>query len=310
MKAVQIYQYGEAGELKYEDAPLPEIQPDEVLVKVYASGVNPVDWKVRKGYLKDMIPYSFPLIVGWDMAGVIEKTGDGVTDLKAGDEVYGMTDMMRNGTYAEYVAVKAAKIGLKPQSLDFVTAASVPMAGHTAWQGIFEHGKLQAGQKILINGAAGSVGSMAVQLARWKGAFITGTASKQNAAYLTALGADMVLDYHEENFEDRIKNVDVLFDTVGGETQIKLLRVMKPGGIVVSTVGITDPEAVKSNGLQGIAYSAVPVPAQLKQIADLIDAGKLQTLVSKVLPLQDVAEAHRLSEEGHMHGKIVLKVAD
>lgn len=288
---------------------MPEIQPDDVLVKIHATGVNPVDWKVREGKLAKAMERSFPVIVGWDMAGVVEKVGDKVTDFKEGDEVYGRPALNRNGTYAEYVAVKAAEINFKPKSVDFVTAAGIALTGLTAWQGLFDHGGLKGGQKLLINGAGGGVGTFAVQFAKWKGAFVVGTASKENKQFLEDLGADQVIDYHEENYEDRIKGVDVLFDTIGGEAQKKLLNVIRPGGIVVSTVGIADQPTIDARGLQGKSYMAQSIPAQLKQIADLVDEGKIKVIVDKVFPLSQAAEAHKLGEEGHTHGKIVLQVS-
>ena len=251
---------------------------------------------------------SFPVIVGWDMAGVVEKVGDKVADFKEGDEVYGRPALNRNGTYAEYIAVKAAEINFKPKSVDFVTAAGIALTGLTAWQGLFDQGGLKSGQKLLINGAAGGVGTFAVQFAKWKGAFVVGTASKENKQFLEGLGADQVIDYHEEHYEDRIKGVEVLLDTIGGEAQKKLLNVMKPDGIVVSTVGIADQATMDARGLQGKSYMAQSIPAQLKQIADLVDEGKIKVIVDKVFPLEQAAEAHKLGEEGHTHGKIVLKV--
>ena len=309
MKAIQIHQYGGAEELKWEDAPMPEIQADEVLVKVYATGVNPVDWKVREGYLAKSIERSFPIILGWDVAGEVEKTGDAVTNFKQGDQVYAKPPLDRQGTYAEFVAVKAAELSLKPKSVDFVTAAAIPLVGLTAWQGLFDQGQLKAGQKVLIQGAAGGVGTFAVQFAKWKGAFVIGTASKENKQFLEGLGADQVIDYHEENFEDRIKGVDVLFDTIGGETQKKLLNCMKPGGIVVSTVGISDAATVQARGLQGKSYMAQAISSQLQQIANLVDEGKIKVIISKIYPLAEAAAAHKYGEEGHTQGKIVLKVA-
>lgn len=308
MKAVQIHQYGGPEELKWEDAPMPEIGPDDVLVKVYASGVNPVDWKIRQGHMKEQMQYTFPLIVGWDMAGTVEKVGDNVKDFKEGDEVYGRPDLSRNGTYAEYVAVKASAIGPKPGSVDFVTAAAIPLAALTAWQGIIDHGKVQSGKKVLIQGASGGVGMFAVQIAKWKGAFVIGTASKENVKFLEDLGIDQVIDYHEPDFEDRLKDVNVLFDTVGGEQQKKLLNVMKPDGVVVSTVGITDQSILDARGLKGVSYMATSTQADLKQLADLVDQGKLKVHISKVFPIQEAAEAHKLGEEGHTQGKVVLQV--
>jgi NADPH:quinone reductase-like Zn-dependent oxidoreductase len=308
MKAVLIYKFGGPEELKYGDAPMPEINPDDVLVKVFATSVNPIDWKVREGGRG--LKREFPLILGWDVSGVIEKVGAEVTDYKAGDEIYARPDVSRNGTYAEYVAVRANEIYFKPKSIDHLKAAAIPLAGLTAWQGLFDHGKLQAGQKILIHGAAGGVGTFAVQFARWKGAYVIGTASEKNIDFLKELGADEVIDYHKEKFEEKLKDIDVVFDTIGGETQIKSLQVLKRGGMLVSTVGIQDEAALKAKEIQGVRYGAQSVPGDLKQIAGLVDAGKVKPVIAMVLPLKDIVKAHQLSEEGHTRGKIVLKVAE
>jgi len=310
MKAVLIYKYGGPEVLKYEEnVPEPVINPDDVLIKVFATSVNPIDWKVRQGQ-RSSINREFPIILGWDVSGVIEKIGAEVKDYKVGDEVYARPDVSRNGTYAEYVAVRAKEIYFKPKTIDHLASAAIPLAGLTAWQGIFDHGKLQAGQKILIHGAAGGVGTLAVQLAKWKGAYVIGTASEKNIAFLKELGADEVIDYHKENFEEKLKDIDVVFDTIGGETQIKSLQVLKPGGILVSTVGIKDEAAVKAKGIQGVQYGAQSVPGDLKQLAELADAGKIKPVIAQVLPLSDIVKAHQLSEEGHTRGKIVLQVVE
>ena len=224
MKAVEIHQYGGPEVLQYEEAPMPSINPDDVLVRVYATGVNPVDWKVRQGLRKDWIKSPFPLILGWDFSGVVEKVGAAVTGFKPGDEVYGRPDPSRNGTYAEYAAVRANEISFKPH-IEHVKAAGIALAGLTAWQGIFDHGRLQMGQRVLIHGAAGGVGSFAVQLAHWKGAHVIGTASAENESYLKELGADEVIDYHRERFDEKLKDIDVVFDTIGGQVQPDSLKV-------------------------------------------------------------------------------------
>ncbi len=309
MKAVQIHQYGGPEALKVEDAQLPEIKADEVLVKVYAASVNPVDWKVRNGDMQAQgLSYSFPLILGWDMAGVVEKAGDEVTSFKAGDAVYGMPDMTRNGSYAEYVAVKASALALKPEKADFLTAAALTMAGLTAWQGIFDHGKLQPGQKILIHGGSGGVGTMAIQFAKWKHAYVATTASESNIQFLKDLGADEVIDYSKENFEEKLKDFDVVFDTLGGDTQIKSIRVLKPGGILVSTVGLVNPDAFKEKNIQGLDYHAQSLPEQLKTIGSLLDDGKIQPIVTRIFPLEEAVQAQELSEHGHARGKIMLEI--
>jgi NADPH:quinone reductase-like Zn-dependent oxidoreductase len=307
MKAVQIHHYGGPEALVYEDAKIPDIQPDDVLIREKATSINPIDWKVRNGGRKG-VERTFPIILGWDVAGVVEKVGAQVKDFKTGDEVYGRPDTSRNGTYAEFVAVRASEIALKPKSLSFEQAAAIPLAGLTAWQGIFDHGKLQTGQKILIQGASGGVGTLAIQLAKWKGAYVIGTSSGKNIDFLRNLGADEVIDYETAHFEEILHDIDVVFDTIGGEVQMNSLKVLKPGGILVSTVGIKDEAAVKAKGVQGIAYMAKSLPDQLRQMAQLIDEGKLKPVIAKIFPLKDAAEAQKESEKGHTRGKIVLTV--
>jgi len=234
--------------------------------------------------------------------------GDEVHNYKPGDEVFARPNVMRNGTYAEYVAVQSKEISAKPKNLDHLHSAVIPLAGLTAWQGVFDHGKLQAGQKILIHGASGGVGVFAVQLAKWKGAYVIGTTSKDNIEFLKELGADEVIDYKSQNFEAILKDIDVVLDTQGGETQKKSLGVLKPGGILVSTVGIQFPDEVKAKGIQGVQFMAQSVPADLAQLALLADAGKLKTIISHTFPLTDIKEAHELIEKGHTRGKIAIKV--
>jgi NADPH:quinone reductase-like Zn-dependent oxidoreductase len=306
MKAVRIYHYGGPEELKYEeDAPMPALNPDDVLVRVCASGVNPIDWKIREGKGGSG---SFPRILGWDFSGVIERTGSQVKEWKVGDEVYGRPDPARNGTYAEYVAVNAGVIARKPRSIDHKAAAGVALAGLTAWQGLFEHGRLEAGQRLLIHGAAGGVGSFAVQFAKWKGAYVITTASAKNKLFLEELGADEVIDHDKEDFSTLVSDIDLVFDTVGGEVQARSLNVLKPGGALVGTVGIKDEGALKAKGIRGVSYMAQSRPDDLRKIAGLIDGGKVIPVVSRIFPLKDAAEAQRISEEGHARGKIVLEV--
>lgn len=307
MKAIQIHQFGGPEELKYEEAETPKINPDDVLIKVFATSINPVDWKVREGEMKQM-KFTFPLILGWDVSGEITEVGSDVKDFEVGQEVYSRPDLTRNGTYAEYVAVKANIIAEKPSSISHVEAATIPLAGLTAWQGIFDHGKLEAGQKILIHGASGGVGTLAVQLAKWKGAYVIGTASENNIDFLKELGADEVIDYHHQQFEKMLQNIDVVLDTIGGETQKKSIEVLKPGGILVSTVGVQDEEAFKPKNIQAVQFMAQSYPEQLKQMADLIDSGKLKPIIDQVFPLEEIENAQKLNEEGHTRGKIAIKV--
>jgi len=310
MKAVTIHKYGSADELIYEETENPGLLRDDVLIKVYATSVNPVDWKVRSGNYPGADQRAWPVILGWDVSGTIEHLGKEVTGFQIGDEVYARPNTKRQGTYAEYVAVNYKEIALKPNSIDHIHAAAVPLAGMTAWQGLFDHGKLQAGQKVLIHAAAGGVGIYAVQLAKWKGAYVIGTASESNIDFLKDLGADEVIDYNNEDFEERLGNIDLVLDLIGGDVQLKSLEVLKPGGIFVSTLAIKDEAAIAAKGLTGGRFMTQSNPEDLRKMAQLIDEGKLKPIIYDIVDLKDAAEAQRTIEEGHVRGKIVLKVVD
>ena len=308
MKAVRIHEYGNESVLKYEDAPIPKIQDDEVLIKIFAASVNPVDWKVREGYLKEMIPYELPLILGWDVSGVIEIVGSNITDFQEGDAVYSHPDITRNGTYAEYIAVKSHEIALKPKSLDHIHSASIPLAGLTAWQALFEIANLSQGQRVLIHAAAGGVGSFAVQLAKTRGAYVIGTASARNHEFLRELGVDEMVDYTSVKFEDRVKDIDVVLDTIGGDTLERSWKVLKQGGHLVSIVETPSEDKAKANNVKSEFLFVQPNAEQLGKIADLVEQGKIQTYLEKVFPLQQAKDAHLLSQTGRVKGKIVLHV--
>src|SRR5712672_64055 len=209
MKAIRIHNYGGPEVLQYEDAPRPKPQAGEVLIRVHAAGVNPIDWKVRQGHMKDFWPHKFPLILGWDLSGVVEELGRGVSRFKIGDEVYSVPDVSRDGAYAEYIVVRESEIALKPKSLHHIRAATVPLAALTAWQALFDTGQLQPGQRVLIHGGSGGVGHFAVQLAKWKGAYVFATASTKNQELLRELGADEIIDYSTQRFEDVARNIDI-----------------------------------------------------------------------------------------------------
>lgn len=309
MKAVRVHEYGGPEVLKYEDAPRPKPSAGEVLVRIHAAGVNPVDWKVRAGYLKDVIAYPMPMIPGWDVSGVVEATGPNVTRLKKGDEVYGQPDVVRNGTYAEFAVVPESELALKPRSVDHVHAASVPIAALTAWQGLFDVGGLRTGQKVLIHGAAGGIGSFGVQLARWKGAHVIGTASGSNQEFLRNLGAELAIDYEKARFDDHVHDVDVVFDTIGGDTLKRSWKVLKKGGILVSTVETPSAEEAPAHGVRAALVSMQVDPDQLAEIAKLVDSGMLRPIVEAVFPLSEARHAQELSQTGHARGKIVLKIA-
>jgi NADPH:quinone reductase-like Zn-dependent oxidoreductase len=308
MKAVRFHEYGGPEVLKYEDAPRPEPAAGEVLVKVHAAAVNPVDWKVRAGHLKGFLNYQLPLIPGWDFSGVVEAAGPGVTTWKHGDEVYSRPDISRNGAYAEYIAVKATEVARKPKSLDHSKASSIPLAALTAWQALFDAGGLQAGQRVLIHAAAGGVGTFAVQLARWKGAHVIGTASERNHAFLKDLGADETIDYGKVRFEEVVRDVDLVLDTMAGETRDRSWKVIKKGGILVTILGQPSAEDAAKHGVRAAGVFVQPNQAELDQISALVDSGKVKPIIEAVLPLKEAKRAHEMNQTLHTRGKIVLQV--
>jgi NADPH:quinone reductase-like Zn-dependent oxidoreductase len=309
MKAIRIHQYGGPEVLVFEDAPRPVPGLGEVLIRVHAAGVNPVDWKIRAGYMKEFRPYTFPLILGWDLSGVVEAIGPDAGKFKVGDEVYSRPDISRNGAYAEYIAVKESEAAFKPRSIDHIHAAAIPLACLTAWQAIFDTAGLSAGQKILIHAAAGGVGSFAVQLAKWKDAYVIGTASGRNQSFLLDMGVDEPIDYEKMRFEDLVRDVDVVFDTIGGDTQKRSWKVLKKGGILVSIAASPTAEEAARGGVRQAFIFMTPNGSELTEIAGLVDSGKLKPIVETVLPLADARRAHELSQTGHTRGKIVLRVA-
>ena len=309
MKAVAMHAYGGPEVLKYEDAARPDPATGEVLVRVHAAAVNPVDWKVRAGHLRGFLNYSLPLIPGWDLSGVVEATGAGVTDWKQGDAVYARPDLRRNGAYAEYIAVRASELGHKPRSIDHVQASAIPLACLTAWQALFDAGGLKAGQRVLIHAAAGGVGTFAVQLAKWKGAHVVGTASERNHAFLRELGADEVIDYTKTNFEEVVRDVDVVLDTLAGQTRDRSWNVLKKDGILVSILGQPSPDDAARHGVRAAGVFVEPNQSQLGEIAKLVDSGKLRPIIETVLPLAQAARAHEINQTLHTRGKIVLQVA-
>jgi NADPH:quinone reductase-like Zn-dependent oxidoreductase len=308
MKAIRIHKYGGPEVLKYEDAPSPKPQAGEVLVRVHAAGVNPIDWKVREGEMKDFWPHTFPLILGWDLSGVVEKLGRSVSRFKIGDEVYGLPDPTRGGAYADYIVVRESELALKPNSLHHIRAAAVPLAALTAWQGLFDAAQLEPGQRALIHAGSGGVGHFAVQLAKWKGAYVFATASTKNQDLLRKLGVDEPIDYTQQRFEDVARKIDIVLDTIGGETQERSWSVLKKGGNLVSLVQPPSEEKAKELGVHAGFVASHPNGAQLTEIAKIIEAGKLAPVIDRILPLSEVRRAHELSQSGHTHGKIVLRV--
>jgi NADPH:quinone reductase-like Zn-dependent oxidoreductase len=310
MKAIRIHNYGGPEVLQYEDAPRPQPQAGEVLIRVHAAGVNPIDWKVREGHMKDFWPHKFPLILGLDVSGTVEEVGPGVSRFKIGDEVYSVPDPTRNGAYADYIVVREPELALKPNSLHHIRAAAVPLAALTAWQSLFDTAQLQPGQRVLIHAGSGGVGHFAVQLAKWKGAYVFATASTKNQDLLRELGVDEPIDYTEQRFEDVARNIDVVLDTIGGETQERSWSVLKKCGVLVSLVQPPSEEKAEELGVRAAFVAGHPSGAQLAEIAKMIDSGKLAPIIDRILPLSEARRAHELSQSGHVRGKIVLRVKD
>ena len=308
MKAVFINGYGGSDSLIYGDFPRPQIKSDDVLIRVHAAAINPVDLAVRQGYMAEYLSPTFPLILGCDVSGTITEVGSEVTNFSVGDEVYARQDLNRNGTYAEYVAISAAAVVRKPRSLDHIHAAAVPHAALTAWQSMFTAANLSAGQTVLIHGAAGGVGHIAVQLAKWRGARVIATASDYNYDFLRQLGADQVIDYNTTKFEDVVKGVDVVFDTIGGDTQARSWSTLKPGGMLVSVIQPPSEEIARSHGVKASMTGAYIDPAILDETTALIEAGTVTPTVSKVFPLSEARQAQELIGARHTRGKIVLQI--
>jgi NADPH:quinone reductase-like Zn-dependent oxidoreductase len=307
MKGISFNRYGTSAVLHYGDLPTPAPAPGELRIRVHAASVNPADWKSRAGKYANG-PLAAAITPGFDVSGVVAAVGAGVTTFKPGDAVFAMLPLNHSGGYAQFATVAASLAATKPKADDHVHAAAVPLAALTAWQALFDAAKLQAGQSVLIHGASGGVGHFAVQFAKAKGAHVIATASQKNLDFLKSLGADQVVDYRATKFEDVVKGVDVVFDTVGGDTLQRSYGVVKPGGYLVSVVDPVDTAELAKRGIRGAHVVVAPNAGQLAQIAQLIDAGKVKPYVSETLALQDAARAQDLSESGRTRGKIVLVV--
>lgn len=308
MKAVRIHEYGAADVLRYEEAPKPAVGAADVLIRVVGTSVNPVDWKIRQGHLKDMIPFHMPFIPGWDVSGVVHAVGEKVAKYKVGDSVFSRPDITRNGTYAEFVSVREVEVARKPATISHIEAGVLPLAGITAWEAMITVAKVAAGQRVLIHAAAGGVGSLAVQLAKSRGAYVIGTASAGNRALVESLGVDEFIDYRTQRLQDAAKNIDVVFDTIGGRTQEESWSVMAPGGILVSIISNPSEDQAKRLGLRSAFMFIKPNAPALEQIAQLVDSGKLRPLIGAEFALEDIKRAHALSESGRAKGKIALYV--
>jgi NADPH:quinone reductase-like Zn-dependent oxidoreductase len=309
MKAIRVHARGGPEQLVFEDAPEPEVLAGDVLVRVSATGITSTELRWDETYQHADGTPRIPSIPGHEVSGVVERVAADVDEFRPGDEVYGLADFPRDGAAAEFVAVRAVNLARRPQSIGHTEAASLPLAALTAWQALFEHGQLVAGQSVLIHAGAGGVGSLAVQLAHWRGVRVFATASARDLAFVRSLGADTVIDYHAERFEDKVRDVDVVFDTVGGETQERSLRVLREGGVLVSVVSPVPPGVAEQHGVRGIYFIVEGNRAQLEQIAALVDEGKLKPIIAQAFPLARARDAFEFGASSHSPGKIILEVA-
>lgn len=309
MSAVVIESYGGPETLRYKEIQVPSIKPDEILVRVHSAGVSPFDLHIRDGWFKDPIAYPFPIVLGWELSGVVVSVGADISKFKEGDTVFAHPSVNRSGgAYAPYAAIKESEAAHKPASISHHHAAAASMNGLTAWQALFDTAHLSSGQKILIHAAAGGVGHLAVQLAKWKGAYVIGTASAKNKEFLYTLGVDEAIDYTSTPFEKTVKDADVVFDTVGGDTLLKSFLAAKKGGLVISIVDFDRIKEAAKHGVRGENVIVAPNAVQLSEIGKLLSEGKLQTHIAATFPLSDAAKAHRLVQSGHTRGKIVLQL--
>jgi NADPH:quinone reductase-like Zn-dependent oxidoreductase len=333
MKAVVATRYGSTQDVvELRDMPAPKVGPRDVLIAVHAASVNPIDFKIQRGDLKKVRKLSFPFILGFDVSGVVLEVGSSVRRFKAGDAVFSRVDSERMGTFAELVAVEEQYVAAKPANLSHEEAAALPLAALTAWQAMFERAKLKAGQKVLIHAGAGGVGTLAIQLAKQHGAFVATTTSTANVDWVKALGADVVIDYKKQNFDEVLKDYDAVFETLGGENQLRSFKVLKRGGILVSIVGMPRADWARKQGLpffmpwllnlmnrkndqaaraQGVEWDMVLMEAngtQLDAIGRMAVDGKLKPVIDRVFPLESTREALIHSQSGRAKGKIVISV--
>lgn len=311
MKAVQISQYGASEVVEINEkvsVPLPK--KGQILVEVYAASINPFDVKIRSGMLKDSILLEFPYIPGGDFSGVVTKLGGNVSGFKIGDEVFGSAIVLNGGSgaFAEVAAANFKNSAIKPKSIDFTQAASLPLVGASAVQALEEHIKLKKGQKILIHGGAGGIGSIAIQLAKNIGAVVGTTVSTDDKEFVKNLGADQIIDYKQEKFEEIVKDMDIVFDTVGGETTDKSFKVLKKGGVLVSMVGEPNEELANQYQVKALGQGTNTDSEHLARVAELVDQGAIKAQVDKVFPLVQIKQAFEHLEKGSPKGKVVIKI--
>lgn len=332
MKAFILERYGKKSPLRLGEMPEPELREDDVLVKVHAASMNLLDAKIKNGEFKPLLPYRLPLILGHDVAGVVVKVGARVRRFKPGDAVYSRPDDFRIGAFAERIAIREDSLALKPESLSMEEAASVPLVGLTAWQALVEKANLRAGQKVFIQAGSGGVGTFAIQLAKHLGAFVATTTSTANVEWVKGLGADLVIDYKKEDFESVLKDYDVVLNSQDNKTLVKSLRVLKPGGKLISISGPPDPAFAEATGqpwflklilgllssgvrkkakLHNVSYSFLFMKAsgsQLREITALLESGAIHPIVDRVFPFEETQEALAYVETGRAKGKVIVRI--
>ena len=308
MKALRIEDYGGREALQLVEIERPEPGAGDALIEVHAASVNPVDWKIREGYMKAFMDISMPHVLGRDVSGVVIALGDGADDMAVGDAVYGTTAASRDGTHAEYVAIDTGLLAKKPGRVEHVEAASLPIAALSAYSGLVTHGNLAKGEKILIHAGAGGVGVIAIQLAKHIGAFVATTAGESNTEYVQGLGADVVIDYRSTDFTEALSDYDLVFDTMGGDIHVRSYAVLAPGGRMTCLTADPIPD---ERPRDDVTVSKAPVAydtATLERIAELVDSSAIQPQISAVVPLTEAVSAYDLSQTGHLRGKVVLRM--
>ena len=315
MKAIAIREFGGRDKLEPMELPVPELGNGEVLVRVKGAGVNPVDWKIREGRLKDLFPHRFPLIPGWDAAGIVEKIGPGVTRSRVGDEIfaYCRKPVVQGGAYAEYISLIEEHMAVKPRNTTFTEAAGIPLAALTAYQALVDAAGARSGERVLIHAAAGGVGGFGVQIAKDRGALVWGTAGSRNEDYVRSLGADRVIDYSRDDFRKVVRSaypdgVDVVFDCVGGDVLKKSVEIVRKGGRLISIVDSLDERSLGRADIRFEFVFVAPNSKELSELGQMVEQGRLRVHLEEVLPLEASAKAHELSESRHTRGKIVLSV--
>jgi NADPH:quinone reductase-like Zn-dependent oxidoreductase len=311
LKAAQISKYGGSEVVEINrDAPEPILSAGKILVELYAAGVNPVDWKIREGYMRQMMNVQFPLTLGGDFSGVVSEVGAGVSGFKRGDEVYGQAGASRggSGTFAEYVSADLKVSARKPKTMSHVEAGALPLTGVSAWQGLVEHIGLSKGQRILIHGGAGGIGTIAIQLAKNLGAYVATTVGESDVQYVKGLGASEVIDYKKQVFEDLLHDYDAVFDTVGGDTYKRSYKVIKKGGTIVSMLEQPDSKLMKQYGVKAIGQFTQVNSERLSKLAELVDKRAIKVNIDKTFPLDKAREALDYLQKEHTRGKIVLKI--